>query len=263
MENKKVVVTIVILLVLVLGLGGFIAVDKLIINKKSTNKTTQIGDVELDLTVMDHINGTISKLNRAFNDPRSSYYGYLYSKKEINTVNFDKNAALYAAIYENLEGTNTPQLIPGGIVKTNFEDLFGKEIKYEANSIQAGNLYNITYDPSTDNYGYLYLTVYNVYHPRYIIKTIETTAEEGKIIVKQKVLYMEYVIPEAGQQVTQANVYTAKDKNTLVKTVQLKNNTINVDEILGKYGTKIPTYTYTFKEQSNDRYDFYSIAREK
>ena len=37
MENKKFVVTIVILIIIILGLGGFIALDKFVINKKDNN----------------------------------------------------------------------------------------------------------------------------------------------------------------------------------------------------------------------------------
>ena len=34
MENKKFIVTIIILIIIIAGLGGFIAVDKLVLNKK-------------------------------------------------------------------------------------------------------------------------------------------------------------------------------------------------------------------------------------
>ena len=49
MENKKFVVTIVILIIIILGLGGFIALDKFVINKKDDDTITQIGDEEINL----------------------------------------------------------------------------------------------------------------------------------------------------------------------------------------------------------------------
>ena len=90
MENKKFVVTIVILIIIILGLGGFIALDKFVINKKDDDTITQIGDEEINLNAFTHIYNTISTLNKAYNDPKSIYFGYLYSKREITTSNYDK-----------------------------------------------------------------------------------------------------------------------------------------------------------------------------
>ena len=263
MENKKFVVTIVILIIIILGLGGFIALDKFVINKKDDDTITQIGDEEINLNAFTHIYNTISTLNKAYNDPNSIYFGYLYSKREITTSNYDKSAALFAAIYEDLAGTNTAQIIPAGIVKTRFEDLFGKKIPYSASSISAGNVYNIVYDKPSDNYTYTFPITYNTYSPKFVEKTIKTTLESETIKIQKKVFYVEYVTPGAGQPVTQANLYTSKDKSKLIRTVDLKDNVINVDEIVAKYSSKIPVYTYTFKQKSVDRYEFYSIEKTK
>ena len=120
MENKKFIITIIILVVIILGLGGFIAVDKLVLNKKEEKITTQVGDVQLNLTAFEHINDTIDLFNRAFNDPNSKYYGYLYTKREINVSNFDKSAAIYVSMYDSFIDTTVPLAIPGGVVKTKY-----------------------------------------------------------------------------------------------------------------------------------------------
>ena len=263
MENKKYVVTIVILIFIVLGLGGFIALDKMVFNKKEDNSVTKIGEFDINLIVFDHIEDTISTLNRAYNDPNSTYFGYLYSKEEITANNYDKPAALFAAIYDELAGTNTIQIIPAGIVKTRYEDLFGKKANYEPKSISAGNIYNIVYDLTTDSYSYNFSTVYNTYSPEFVEKTIKTTYDGELIKIAKKVFYVEYVPPAAGAPVTQANIYTSKNKSKLIKTVDLKGNVINADEIIAKYSSKIPTYTYTFKQKSAERYEFYSIEKTK
>ena len=112
MENKKFIVTIIILIIIIAGLGGFIAVDKLVLNKKEQEeKTTQVGDVEVNLTVFEHINDTLTLFNKAFNDSNSKFFGYLYTKREINTSNFDKSAAIYVSMYNNFITTNTPFII--------------------------------------------------------------------------------------------------------------------------------------------------------
>ena len=263
MGNKKFIITIIILIIIILGLGGFIAFDKLVLNKQDKVKTTQIGDVELNLTVMEHIDETLLRLNEAFNDPNTNYFGYLYSKKEINKNNFDKSAALFAAIYKDMSEVNMVFNIPGGIVRSNYEELFGKKFIYEAKSITPGNTCNIVYYKDNDTYAYIFQKPYNVYSPKYIEKSIETSAESGQITIKRKVFYIEYIPSVDGTTVTQANIYTGKDKTKLIKTVTLKNNSINVDELIGKYGSKMETYMYTFKEETLNRYDFYSIKKVK
>lgn len=264
MENKKFIVTIIFLIIIIAGLGGFIAVDKLVLNKKEQEeKTTQVGDVEVNLTVFEHINDTLTLFNKAFNDSNSKFFGYLYTKREINASNFDKSAAIYVSMYNNFITTNTPIIIPGGIVKTNYKNIFGKNASYTPLSVEIGNNYAIAYDKSTDNYSYVYPTINNVYSPKYIEVTTKTSLESDKIVVERKVFYVEYVIPADNSQVTKANIYTSNDKSNLIKTVELKDNSINVNEIIAKYSSKFTNYTYTFKQTSSNRYDFYSIEKNK
>lgn len=265
MENKKFIIVIIILVVIILGLGGFIAVDKLLLNKKEEETTTtQVGDTQLNLTAFEHINETLELFNKAFNDPNSKYYGYLYTKREINVSNFDKAAAIYLSMYDNFIYTTNPISIPGGVVKTKYEDIFGKNLVYTPQaSVELGTNYAIAYDKQTDTYYYVYPETNKTYSPKYIEVTTKTTLEKEKIIINRKVFYVEYVIPTDGSAVTQANIYTSKDKSKLVKTITLKNNTLNVDEIIAKNGSQFSQYTYTFKQQSLDRYDFYSIEKTK
>ena len=244
-------------------MGGFIAVDKLVLNKKEAEKTTQIGDVEVNLTAFEHINDTLALFNKAFNDSNSKFFGYLYTKREINTSNFDKSAAIYVSMYNNFITTNTPIIIPGGIVKANFKNIFGKNVSYTPSSFEIGTNYAIAYDKSTDNYSYVYPTINYSYSPKFIEVTTKTSLESDKIVIKRKVFYVEYEIPADNSQVTKANIYTSNDKANLVKTLELKDNTINIDEIIGKYSSKFSNYTYTFKQTSSDRYDFYSIEKNK
>lgn len=261
MGNKKVVIFIIILIFIIIGLGGYIAFDKFVLEKKEEIKTTKVGDATIDLNIFENINQTINTFDKAYNDLNSIYVGYLYSKNEININTFDKNAALYASIYPYLIANNTPQLIPGGLVKTKYDELFDKKLNYEAKSIEAGKLYKIGYDISTDVYSYNFLKIDNLYDSTYMQKNVETTVEDDNIIIKRKAFFVEYI--SEGDTVNKANIYKTHDKTELITSVNLKNNTINKKEIISKYGTKMNTYKYTFKQKSIDEYKFYSVEQVK
>ena len=262
-SNKKWVITIILLIVIILGLSGYIAIDKLLANKNSV-KTTQVGEVSIDLGVFSEIDETIAKMNRAFNNSESTYFGYLYSDEEITKNTFAKDARLYLAIYDSLYNTTDGQTIPGGIVKTNFESIFGKKVSYSAKKIEIGKDTTIDYDKATDTYTCNYKTPikYDVFAPRFFEKSVETLVEEEQITIKRKVFYVEYVA-EDGKDINKAKIYKDKDKKTLVATMNLKNNSISVDEVIGKYGTRFSTYTYTFKETAVNEYEFYSVEKTK
>lgn len=261
--NKKWVITIIILILIIIGLSSFIVLDKFIMSS-DTVKTTQVGDVSIDLGVFSEIDETIAKMNRAFNNSESTYFGYLYSSDEITKNTFEKDARLYLSIYDNLSNTTDGQTIPGGIVKTNFESIFGKKISYTAKKIEIGKNATIEYDKSTDTYTCKYAEPikYDVYSPKFYEKSVETIVEDEKITISRKVFYVEYVA-EGGNDINKAKIYKSKDKKNLVATMNLKNNSINIDEVIGKYGTRFSTYTYTFKETAFNEYEFYSIEKTK
>ena len=47
------------------------------------------------------------------------------------------------------------------------------------------------------------------------------------------------------------------------ETFHLKNGILNEEEIVGKFGYKLSTYSYKFIQNAADNYTFYSIEREK
>lgn len=261
MENKKTVIALIIFIIMTLSLAGYIVVDKFVLSKELKPKTTQVGDVEVNLNVFEQINETLNTFDAAFNDTNSKYVGYLFSQKEITSDNFDQNAALYASIYRSIIGNGTQQTLPGGIVKTNYEKLFDNKMQYKAKSIDAGNIYKINYDIVSDNYTYIATVPQNIYTPTLMEKNIETTVEDDNIVIKRKVFLVEYVAE--GAAYTKANIYKSQTDKTLVATMPLKNNTLNVKELIGKYGTKLKTYKYTFKQKSIDEYKFYSVEESK
>ena len=265
-EKKKPNILIIILLVIILGLGGYIAVDKLILSKSEDNTTTVvvIDDVQIDLNAMYQIGDTLNKFDSAFNDPDSSYFGYPYKiEKRLAASKFDNGAALFAAMHDDMTGTNTAQYLIGGNVKKNFEKIFGKNLAYKPASINAGKSYNIIYNDTNGNFSYTAPTTTTMYRNEYIAQNIKTKVEEETIMVVRRVFYVEYK-NSGGADVTQADIYTNDTKSKLIGTISLRNNTISEKEILAKYGSKLGEYVFTFKQNNGmDDYCLYSIEKTK
>ena len=78
-ENKKpVIITIVLLVLVILGLSGYIIYDKLLVNKIDDEPTTvTIGDVEIRPEAFYQIYNTLTKFDRAFNYEDSNFFGYI------------------------------------------------------------------------------------------------------------------------------------------------------------------------------------------
>ncbi len=256
-DNKKpFIITIIILVIIILALGGFIAFDKLVMNKKEENTLTTIKDVEIDLNAIYQISETLERLDNTFNDVNSNFFGYIYRAKKLEVKKFDKLAALFVAMHDDLIPSNTNQQLIGNQIKNNFESIFGKSLQYEPSNINAGNTYQIIYDQNTNTYSYVLTAPTNPnYQAGYVSSNIKTTLEEGNVIVERKVFYVEYT------DNTSANIYKSSDKAQLVGKMDLRKGMLDKQEVIGKYGSKINTYIYTFQQNSADNYTLASIAR--
>ena len=125
MENKKFIVAIVILSILLVAALGFIGYDKFLKNDDDSVKTV-INDMEIDLNVFYKVRDTLNNLDNAFNDTSNKYFGYIYGNKNVMIEKLDPKVALYAAIYGDIKRTNAPQLITGAKVKSNLQNMFAK-----------------------------------------------------------------------------------------------------------------------------------------
>lgn len=255
-NRKPLIITIIVLAIIVVALGGFIALDKLVINKKEEQKLTTIKNAEIDLNAMYQIGEILNRMDHTFNDTNSSYLGYIYNLKKLEAKKFDPSAALFVAIHDDMIPSNTNLQLLGGYVKNNFENIFGKAIAYEPKSIDSGN-YKIAYDEVTNTYSYTLAPADNSYKPKLISYNVKTIIEGEYVIVTRKVFYVEY------PNQTSVNVYKTWDKQNLIGTLKLKNGILNEEEIVGKFGSKLGTYSYKFIQNAADNYTFYSIEREK
>ena len=86
--NKKAIITIIILVLLVLGLGGYLAYDKIYLKffDEESAKTT-INDVTLDVNDLFDIGTVLNKIDNAYGDSNSTYFGYIYElPKRVNKI---------------------------------------------------------------------------------------------------------------------------------------------------------------------------------
>ena len=80
-----------------LGLGGYIGYLKLFPQKEDNHKTT-IDNVSVDLNNFYQIGETLERLDSAFNDEHSTFYGYIYSQKKVEVSSMDPALTLYITI---------------------------------------------------------------------------------------------------------------------------------------------------------------------
>ena len=96
-ENKKFIITIVILVFIILGLGGFIYYDKFYKTEKEEKTITTIDNVDIDLNSFYLVGDTLEKFDKAFNDKNSTYFGYIYKDRDANHICKD-----YRKMYEEM-----------------------------------------------------------------------------------------------------------------------------------------------------------------
>lgn len=260
--NKKVVFTIIILVLLVIGLGGYLAYDKIYLQYfNEETAMTMIDDVNVDVNDLFEVGNVLDKLDRAYSDSNSTYFGYPYElKKRVNKVSeLELNALIYASVYDNLLFTNTQQTIHESLVKKNLNKMFTSSVKYVGSTVTAGTSYILNYDEATKLYSYTIPATANVYAPTYIAVNTSTTVEEDKVLVTRKVFYVEYESLN-GKDYTQAVIYKARDKKTKLITLKLKNGTLSTEEVIAKTGSKMNSFIYTFT-LDEDGYKLYSIER--
>ena len=258
MENKKIIITIVILVLIILGLSGFIYYDKFYKTEEEKATITTIDNVDIDLNVMYQVGDILTKFDDTFNDNNSNYFGYIYQGQKLFAKNFDTSAALFTSMHKDLGGTTTVQYLTGGNVKKEFESIFGTYLKYNAASFQPGQLYNVVYDAGTDKYAYIAPTTKQLFSPKYHAINVSTSLTNDSIIVKRKIYYVEYNTIN-GDAATGAKLYTSKDKSKLIGSISLRNGIISEDEVMAKFSSSLKNYTYTFKVNSDGDYNFYSI----
>ena len=258
MENKKgFIITIVILSFISVVAIGYIVYDKFIKNNNSEEEYVNvINDVSIDINKMYNVGDILNKFDKAFSTNDSKYLGYIYNTKILEVKDFDKNAAIFASMYSDLVRSNTEQTISNEIIKNKYEKIFGKTLQYKPSSLDLGENINVEYDATNKLYKYKASVTNNDHKSEYLARNIKTKLKDDLVIVTRKVFYVDY----SG---ISAIIYTNSNKTTRVGTVKLKDGEVSLEEVTGKYGSKLNTYEITFKLGSSDEYNFYKIERTK
>ena len=260
-ENKKpFIITIIILIIIILGLGGYIAYDYLVKDKENEKVITVVNNVSINLNSFYQVSKTLDYFDTAFNNPGSDYYGYIYNSKRLEARKFDSKAAMYAAIADEMIASNTKQTIPSDRVKGNLESMFGDTVKYIPETISLDSTIKVNFDKSVEMFSYTLPTKNTNYKNGYVTENIKTVLENDYIIITRKVFYIEYNDPN---NASSATIYTNANKNNKIGTVSVKNGKVNTKELLGKYSSRLATYEYKFIKNSLEDYTFYEINRIK
>lgn len=260
-SKKPFVVTILILILIILGLGGYIAYDYFVKDEDEVKVVTVINDVNINLNAFYQISETLRSFDVAFNKPGTNYTGYIYNTKKLEVKDFDEKAALYVSIAKELIYSNNNQTIVSGKVKGNFESIFGDIKKYNPTPLDISSNEKINYDLNTASYNYTLPLIKNNYSSEYITKNTKTVLEDDKVIITRKLYFVEY--NGSGNDATRATIYTNANKQTRLGEVSVKNGKANMDEVLGKYGSRLATYEITFIKNSDEDYTFSKIERIK
>ena len=260
MENnnskKGFVIAIIILVLIIIGLGAFIALGIIKQKEKEEEKTTIINNTAIDLNAFFGISETLDSFDKAFNNPKSLYIGYIYVSKRLEASKFDLGPAIYASMISDMVGTNLEaQSLPEPLVKSNFERIFGNNLKYARSEVNSGEIYKVAFE---QKYYYIAPSEIDPYAEKYLAFNYKTTLEEDKVIVNRRIVFAEF-IKDANGIVNSINLYKDHLKQAKIGSLSVRNGIINYNEILSKYASKMKNYNYTFTHEKGDNYSFYSI----
>ena len=88
---------------------------------------------------------------------------------------FDKNAAIYVSLYDDLIRSNTEQNISSERIKNKYEKTFGKSIEYKPSDLELGDNIQVSYDESNKMYKYTASITNNDHKSEYLARNMKTT----------------------------------------------------------------------------------------
>lgn len=255
MENKKGNIIIIILILLVLGLGSFIVYDKIINKPKEKNeKLTKIDDIEINLNALYNVRDKMQLMDYTFDNSQSPYFGALNNIKKIEASKIDIGLALYLSLLPEMKENKILAYVPEEIIKNNFKKLFNDQLTYNVSVINANNFYAFDYNQSTGLYAYYTNLSFDRNLAKYISLNEKTEIKNDEIIVTQKKVFIEYTNISPKSLATSINLYYDNSKAKNIGKLTLKNGIISEKELLSKFGSKMKTYQYTFKEKNETEY---------
>lgn len=257
MNKKLLILIITVLSIIALASTGYIVYDKIIsVSGNDKEYITIIKDESIDINKLYKVGEILDKLDKAFSINDSKYQGYIYDINTLEVKDFDKKAAIYAALYPEIIRSNTAQSISNERVKNRYLNIFGKTLDYKPSSLDLSEELKVEYDKDKKEYRYTAPITNNEHRSEYLARNIKTTINDDLVVVTRKVFYVEY----SGNI---ANIYTSATKSTKIGDVSLKNGEVSLKEVTGKYASRMRTYEFTFKLSGDDEYSLYKIERTK
>lgn len=245
-QRKSPTILIVILILMVLGLGGYIVYDKFIKKTDDDKYETVINDVSVDVNGILKVSKILDTLDNAYNNNDSNYFGYIYKIKTVDAKNYDIKAAIFSVVYNNMIRSNTEQTLSNNLVKNQVKNIFGLGLNYTPSSLDTGDSIKINYNEQNKNYTYT-ASIPTGSKNKYYTRNVKTSLNTDTVMVTRKVFYAEV-------ENTNASIYTDSGKKTKIGTVPLRNGEIDTKEVTSKYGSKLITYEYTFKYDLGEYY---------
>ena len=259
MKNKKSVIISIIFIVTTIVLGAYIIHDKVFKEKEQKETIITIDDKNININEIFQINDILNSFDKAFNDSTTKFYGYPY-KNKLYMKNFNLEAAIYVSICNEMEKSNNVQTIRESKIISNFNKIFGNNLKYERTKIELGEGYKFEYG-ATPYLAYIAPFKKNdLYAPEYIATTTKINFQDDKVLVTRKLVYVMYEQDENSNEPKNAILYTGPKKEKMLGRIKLKNGEINMEQLIGSYGSKLDTYIYTFNYEKS-KYILYKINK--
>lgn len=255
-KEKKLIMVIVVLSVLLLGSVGYICFDKFVLKDNDTKvKDNNKKDEDTDNTVNDEERGlTYDELNilkvkiDTYNDGFSNYY-------PIDDMSKIENNDLFLFAVGEMRRNNN-KVFDGELMSKYVSDFFGEEVKLEHKDfnclVDKKLLYK--YDSETNTYTYITEGHWHggsqrAYIPDISTKVLDGNYKDGIYTVNTKVLYSNTCSDTCGPISSYFKSFS--DSLSNINPVATIVSEYITEEEKEAYRTNLPITTYKFKKNEN------------
>lgn len=274
MEEKKntgLIIVIVILLIAVLGLGGYLVYDK-VINKTNEpnveeNNDVQSGNQIKEISINDKL---ITSLKYPMDNFDYIVYKERWDYKNITVNDLSRDSMMLNASYISQpiirdKGEEESIVYLASSIESSFKSVYGPDINYyngDLNEFYCGDRKIYKYKESNDTYvGDINCGGDSLDNIDRISKTYKALKDDSNIYVYQYVRSI-LIEPKDENDLDKGSIVYLLDHNDnkTTTTFEVKNYKNEIYKMMDE--GKVDTYKWTFKKQSDGNYYFYSGAWE-
>lgn len=271
---KRVICTIIIilLLIVVFGLGYYLADNNLMFrqdnhknaNLEEKNTNDNIEKDVLKVVAVDDVKYLYDTV-AIMNESCASYYNYYYQNDEllINNMNddFKISLALYHAYVDKkvkYDGAGNRSYITEDTLNEYFYKIFSSDVRYDTGRINHNGDFKAGYPFNFENNKF-YTASIGCTLPQYTLYKKITMAKKSaeKVEIYEKIAYAKR---ENNYDPETRDIMVNKDDKSILFTISSSKN-LN-DETMQKYLDKLNTYKYTFEYIAKDKdYKFVKVEK--